>query len=115
MSAPLDPSELADLPGGVRAMKGLADLADGRASIEALWLQMASSRARESNLPVETGDANTHLLLHARLVAADPKSGHATYRALNEELASFLDALEARRRRAMRRSSNGGSSEDAPR
>lgn len=108
MTTAPDPDELADLPGGNRALKGLADLADGNPSLEAVWLQMASSRARGLGLPVAGGDANTHLVLHALMVAADPRSGHATYRALNEELASFLDALEARRRRARRRPPTDG-------
>jgi hypothetical protein len=94
--------DFTDLPGGERVRRGLADLAAHRDTLEALWLQMASSRMREHQLPVPTGPADVHIALFTRCVEADPASGHATYRALNEELSSFLDALEDRRRRIRR-------------
>lgn len=92
-----------DLPGGERVERALQDIANGRESDAVAWIQMASGRARSSGLPVPDGPPDVHLELFRRCVEADPTSGHATYRALNEELASFLDALESRTRREARR------------
>lgn len=93
---------LDNLPGGERAKLGLSDLEQGTRSIEAMWLLMACTRFRENGivLPDANPDPEVHLRLHAACVARDPTSGHATYRALNDELSSLLDALEARIRRA---------------
>lgn len=93
---------LHDLPGGMRALRGLRDLREGRWTLEAMWLSMARTRLAVSGIEVQDGSPEVHLALHAACVAADGRAGHATYRALNEELSSFLDALEARRRRAAR-------------
>jgi hypothetical protein len=92
-------SLLADLPGGERARIGLRDIAQGNRTIESMWLEMARSRFRESGIVLPPSDPEVHLSLHAACLANEKLSGYATYRALNEELSSLLDALEARLRR----------------
>ncbi len=90
---------LEDLPGAERAVRGLEAVARGERSVEVLWLEMARTRLRENGIDVPGVDQEVHLLLHHACLKADARTGHATYRALNEELSSLLDALEARRRR----------------
>ena len=84
------------------ARAGLRDIERGAQSVNAMWLQMASTRLRESGILVPTLEPLVHLHLHAACLEIDETTGHATYRALNEELSSFLDALEARIRRQRR-------------
>lgn len=93
---------LEDLPGGERALRGLEAVARGERSMEVLWLEMARTRLRENGIDVPGTDPEVHLALHRACLEVDARTGHATYRALNEELSSLLDALEARRRRSAR-------------
>src|SRR5262249_34486117 len=87
-----------DLPGRDGVLQGLQALAEVVVSEATLWLRMASSRLGANGILVPAGPPDVHLHLFRHCVAADPAMGHATYRALNEELASFLDTREARRR-----------------
>src|SRR5262249_60581209 len=87
-----------DLPGRARGLQGLRALAEVVVSDATLWLRRASPRLGANGILVPAGPPDVHLHLFRHCVAADPAMGHATYRALNEELASFLDTREARRR-----------------
>lgn len=98
----LDDHELVDLPGGERALRGLRALEFGEVADEVLWLQIASSRLGESGVRVPPGAWDVHLELRRRCQQRDPLGGHATYKALEEELVSFLDGLEAKLRRSKR-------------
>ena len=77
---------IVDLPGGDRVARGLHDFEAGREILETLWLQMASGRLAANAIEVPDGVRDVHLELFRRCVAAVHAHGHATYRALNEEL-----------------------------
>lgn len=92
--------DLEGLPAAERIARGLLEAGEGRATVDALLVAIASRRLDDLGLPVpnaETLSPDAELALYALLgqVADDP---YAAYNAALDELDSFLSSLEARRR-----------------
>ncbi len=95
MSAP--DRSLRGLPGADLVLRGLEDLAGGRATPEAALIEVAPTRLRSlgvhlPEVPTPTGDAE--LRLYARLGAQHrDRDPYALYCAWLDQLDSFLSAL----------------------
>lgn len=93
--------EIEGLPGASLVRRGLADLDERRLSAEALTVAIAATRLRRLGLDVPADSPlppDRELALYAALAGED--DAYARYNSLRRELDSFLEALEARRRRA---------------
>src|SRR5437763_8941069 len=97
--------DLQGLPASDRVRRGLADLQQGRRSIEALWLAAAATRLRFLGLPVPAAaelPTEPEIGLYEAL-GAESDDPYYRYNAMRAELGSFLEALEARVRRGRER------------
>ena len=102
-------AELLDLPGAELVLPGLADLAAGRDTVEALLVEIAAPRLRRLGIDVAPrDDLEPERRLYLRLHAEQPEGVHARYNALIRRLIGFSQALEGRVSRARRR--EGGES-----
>lgn len=92
---------LEGLPGENLILKGLADLAEGRHTIETCLVRIASNRlSRAGILPPGAPDPeNAELDLYGFL-APFGDDAHSKYNALSRELISFGQALDHRLTRA---------------
>ena len=83
------------LPGEDLIRRGLADLAAGRVSAEALLVAIGSPRLRSLGLemPSRTHADPEHRLFEL-LATTDPDSAHSRYNGLVRRLVSFERALE---------------------
>ena len=108
--------DLRDLPGAELVLPGLADLAAGRDTVEALLVEIAAPRLRRLGLDVPPrDDLEPERRLYLRLHAERPEGVHARYNALIRRLIAFSQALEGRVSRARRRGrSELGRPTDAP-
>lgn len=89
----------AHLPGGEFVPEGLADLAQGRESIPALLLAIASERLRAAGLPVPAPLPNDpELRLYRALRTLHDDDAHSQYNAHLRRLTSLCRALETSRR-----------------
>ncbi len=96
-------TELSGLPGEALVRRGLHDLALDLRTAEALTVALASSRLRDLGLelpPESRLPGERELALYALLVTGNEGDAYARYNSLARELDSFVEALEARRRRA---------------
>ena len=87
-----------DLPGSELVKAGLAALARGELTAEALLLTCARTRLAESGIELpgpQVQDPDRELYL--RLESEDYYGAHARYTSLRRRLVSFLDAYERRR------------------
>ena len=82
------------LPGGDLVERGLADLALGRESVEALLVSIAATRLRSGGIDVSRPIPDAEHRLYARLAREDSDSAHSRYNALLGRLTSFENALE---------------------
>jgi hypothetical protein len=82
------------LPGADLVERGLADLAAGVESIEALLVSIGAPRLCALGFPVERPLADPERRLYDRLAAADPDAAHGRYNALVRRLVSFERAAE---------------------
>jgi hypothetical protein len=82
------------LPGADLVERGLADLARGHESIDALLVSIGAPRLRALGFTVARPFAGPEHRLYARLAAEDPDSAHARYNALLRRLVSFERAAE---------------------
>lgn len=83
--------DLERLPGGERVAKGLADLARGEQTCEALLVSIAAPLLRRLGFPIrEVPDAE--IALYELLQAEHGDAAHARYNALLRELVSFQRA-----------------------
>lgn len=106
MSRVLD--DLEDLPGAELVLPGLADLAAGRETVEALLVEIAAPRLRRLGIEVPfRQDLEPERRLYLRLDAERPEGVHARYNALIRRLIAFSQALEGRVSRARRRAEAG--------
>ena len=92
--------DLEGLPGAERIARGLLEAGEGRATVDALLVAIASRRLDDLGLPVPNAGAlgpDAELALYALLgeVTDDP---YNAYNAALADLDSFLSSLEARRR-----------------
>jgi hypothetical protein len=81
-------------PGEDLIGKGLADLAKGHASLEALLVSIGAPRLEAAGIPVKAPLANAEHRLYERLALEDPGSAHSRYNALVRRLVSFERAVE---------------------
>jgi hypothetical protein len=94
VSGALDPA-FADLPGYELVGPGLADLAAGRHTAEALLVAIGASRLREAGVEVPSSTpSDPEDLLYDLLAASDPDSAHGRYNALVRRLVRFERAIE---------------------
>lgn len=82
------------LPGGDLIAKGLADLALGRESDEALLVSIGAARLRSRGISVARSLPDAEHRLYERLAREDQDSAHSRYNALLRRLTSFESALE---------------------
>ncbi len=82
------------LPGADLVEHGLADLAAGLESIEALLVSIGAPRLRALGFPVERPFAEPERRLYERLSTLDPDAAHSRYNALIRRLVSFERAAE---------------------
>jgi hypothetical protein len=94
--------DVGGLPGEWLVRKGLADLAKGELTPEALTLSLATQRLGRLGIEIRTHAAlprERELALYAALTAAGVGDPYSRYNALIRELGSLLEALERRVRR----------------
>jgi hypothetical protein len=82
------------LPGADLIERGLADLARGIESVEALLVSIGARRLRDVGIPVERPLRNPEHRLYNVLAADDPDAAHSRYNALIRRLVSFERAAE---------------------
>jgi hypothetical protein len=86
------------LPGADLVDAGLADLAGGVESVEALLVAIGAPRLRLLGIEVPDGPQQPEHRLYALLARDDSDSAHARYNALVRRLVSFERAYAATRR-----------------
>jgi hypothetical protein len=86
--------DMSRLPGGDLIARGLADLAVGEVSLEALVVAIGAPRLSRLGVMVpESLPAEPEHELYARLAGEAPLRAHARYNALLRRLVSFEHAL----------------------
>lgn len=94
------PPSLDGLPGAEIVRPGLADLRDGRDTIEGNAVLMAATRLRLAGLPVPEGDgAGAGHRLYVLLDESDPVGAYSRYNAIIRRIVSFARSVEADARR----------------
>jgi hypothetical protein len=84
----------AALPGEELIDKGLADLAKGEETIEALLVSIGAPRLRRLGLAVDRPFSTPEQRLYDLLSRADSDSAHSRYNALVRRLVSYERAAE---------------------
>jgi hypothetical protein len=87
------------VPGEELVLVGLADLRDGRETVEALLVAIGAPRLRSLGFDVPSGPETPEHRLYERLGATEGRNAHSAYNALIRRLVSFERAMEARARR----------------
>lgn len=82
------------LPGGDLVERGVADLAAGVESVEALLVSIGAPRLRALGLPVERPLASPEHRLYRLLAEEHGDDAHSQYNALVRRLVSFERAAE---------------------
>ena len=82
------------LPGADLVEKGMADLAQGVESVEALLVSIGAPRLARLGLVVPRAFESPEKRLYERLRADDADSAHSRYNALVRRLVSFERAAE---------------------
>lgn len=83
------------LPGADLVVRGLADLADGLLTEEALLVTAAAPRLRAAGLDVTPASVESPLhRLYELIASSDPIDAHSRYNALVGRLVSFARAAE---------------------
>jgi len=92
---------LEGLPGSALIREGLADHRDGRQTVAACLVRIASPRLSRAGLidPESIEDDGTELELY-QLLSGEGDRAYSRYNSLLRELASFEHALDHRLRRA---------------
>ncbi len=85
------------LPGRDLIAKGLADLAQGAQTAEALLVSIGASRLSALGLPVNAAVPNPEQRLYQRLASENPGAAHSRYNALVRRLVSYERAAECAR------------------
>jgi hypothetical protein len=85
-----------DLPGAELVNEGLADLAMGRDSVNALAVAMASTRLRAAGIDVLEGhfEGPAAHRLYEQLAREDPRNAYGRYNAIVRRMVSFAQAAE---------------------
>jgi len=96
--------EALGLPGADIVDSGLADLADGRVTVESLLVSLAALRLRREGVPLGPVHTNPEDRLYDLLSQSAGNLAHARYGAYLRQISSFADACHrvrlGRRRRA---------------
>lgn len=82
------------LPGEDLICKGIADLANGTESVEALLVSIGAPRLKRIGLKLPRRIASAELRLYELLARNDADSAHSRYNALVRRLVSFERAAE---------------------
>lgn len=91
----LDSVDLTSLPGHELILRGIADLASGQETAEALLVSIGAPRLRRAGLRIpEVRVENPEHRLYELLARHDEDSAHAKYNALVRQLVSFERAVE---------------------
>ena len=80
------------LPGGDIVDAGLADLADGRTTVESLAVSVAAPRLRREGVPLRRTEEDPEEHLYALLARSAGDLAHARYGSYLRQIASFADA-----------------------
>jgi hypothetical protein len=91
------------LPGGEIVDAGLADLADGRISLESLAVSIAMPRLSREGVPLGPTHPNPEDRLYDLLSCGAGNLAHARYGAYLRQMSSFADACHSLRLDRMRR------------
>ena len=87
------------LPGADLVARGVADLARGVESVEALLVSVGAARLQALGIMIERAFDEPERRLYARLSAENQDSAHTRYNALIRRLVSFERAAECERPR----------------
>ena len=89
-----------DLPGAEIVLPGIADLAGGRQSVNAMAVQSAAPRLRRAGLdaPSASGETPAAHRLYRQLSEDLGDAAHSRYNAILGRVASFAGAAERARR-----------------
>ena len=85
------------LPGAELVEEGIADLADGRESVNALLVTIGRTRLADAGLDVPVGPPDAEIRLYLMLRDQHGDDAHGQYNALVRRLVSFEHALECAR------------------
>ena len=91
------------IPGGDLVAQGLADLAAGRETIEALLVSIGAPRLRGLGIAVPGPVRSPELSLYRLLARQGERDAHSRFNALVRRLVSYERALELLRGRERRR------------
>ena len=95
-----------DIPGHELVSTGIADLEQGKLTVEALLVAVGAPRLKALGLAVPSSTATPNhpeLALYHAIGRTHPEDAHSRYNALIRRLASYEHELERRRFRAARR------------
>jgi len=84
----------AELPGAELVHRGIADLADGRESVESLLVSIGAPRLERLGFRVPRTVSSPEHRLYEWLAAEDEDAAHGRYNALVRRLVSFERAAE---------------------
>ena len=84
--------EALGLPGGDLIDAGLAELAEGKLTIQSLLVSLAAPRLRREGVPVSAVHANPEESLFGLLSRTSGDLAHARYGAYLRQVSSFADA-----------------------
>jgi hypothetical protein len=85
------------IPGGNLVDAGLAELADGKTTVNSLLVSLAATRLRREGVPLSTVHADPEERLYRLLVRSSGDLAHARYGAHLRQLSSFADACRRSR------------------
>ena len=97
--------EALGFPGGAMVDTGLADLADGKATVGSLLVSLAAPRLRREGVPVGRVHRTAEERLFRLLTRTAGDLGHARYTAYLRQMSSFADACRSARLERRRRAS----------
>jgi hypothetical protein len=93
MLAAMD-SRFDGLPGADLVDRGVADLAMGRVSVEALLVSRATARLRACGVGIDSPLPDSDRRLYQLLAEREGTGAHSAYNALTRRLVSFMHAAE---------------------
>lgn len=85
------------LPGGELVDAGLADLAEGKTTVESLAVSLAAPRLRREGVPVTVVEPDPEQRLYDLLAQTEGDLAHSRYGALLRRLVSFADSCRLAR------------------
>jgi hypothetical protein len=89
----------AQLPGAELVEQGLADLASGDVSVEALLLSRFASRLAAVGVPIDAPLEDPDQRLYELLADSQGAAAHGAYNALTRRIVSYMRAAESARSR----------------